>query len=69
MEMKIHLCSLCPKVFDRPDNLSRHVNSNHEQNKILCHQCGKGFARFGNLKCHVDSCKATAGKIKIYSTT
>ena len=64
MEKKTYLCSLCPKVFDRPDNLSRHVSSNHEQNKILCHQCGKGFALFDSLKRHVDGCKATAGKNK-----
>ena len=64
-------------MFDHHDNLSRHVNSYHEQNKILCQQCGKEFSRFDSLKHHVAikmsmsmsmCCKATAGKIKIYST-
>ena len=60
--MKNYLYYLCPKEFDSPDSLSRHITSCHEQSKIVCEQCGKDFSRLDSLKRHTANCKADKGK-------
>ena len=60
--MKTYLCDLCPGVFRRSDNLSRHMSDYHKSNKVVCEQCGKDFTRNDNLKRHAVNCKATKGK-------
>ena len=60
--MKNYLCYLCPKEFDCPDSLRRHITSFHEQSKIVCEQCGKEFSRLDSLKRHTAICKANKGK-------
>ena len=60
--MMNYLCYLCPKEFDHPDSLRRHITSFHEQSKIVCEQCGKDFSRLDSLKRHTAICKANKGK-------
>lgn len=53
-------CNICGKVFNRNDNLTRHMNNVHKQlSNELCEKCGKYFANVFNLKRHLKICKGS----------
>ena len=44
-------CDICAKVFNRRDNLDRHMKK-HQENTLHCDECGKCFSRPDNLLRH-----------------
>ena len=43
--IKDHQCETCGKTFSRKSSLKRHVESDHQNQKINCDQCNKTFSR------------------------
>ncbi|KAN0096400.1 Fungal specific transcription factor domain containing protein [Hyaloscypha variabilis] len=49
---EVYSCQQCSKVFNRRENLSRHVKTHDASPSHCCEKCGKGFSRSDLLKRH-----------------
>lgn len=54
---KQYTCNQCDKKFKRKENLNRHHETSHSENRKTydCEHCGNSFSREDNLKRHVKS--------------
>ena len=50
---KKHFCTLCPKSFVRPAELSRHVRTHTNERPFACPVCKEKFKRNDHLKSHL----------------
>ena len=53
---KHHSCTHCDKQFKREENMKRHIEEEHSDQKSggnICEQCGKSFTLERNLKQHL----------------
>ena len=59
MNSKQLYCTLCGLEFSKKSNLTRHVNTKHNQQDVhTCGECGKAFNRKDNLRQHQSICKS-----------
>lgn len=50
---KKHFCTICPKSFVRPAELSRHIRTHTNERPFSCHICKEKFKRNDHLKSHL----------------
>ena len=57
-------CELCSQVFNRKDNLDRHLRSYHDFNNTQeCSDCKRQFSLKSNLKRHIDAKYDISGNV------
>ncbi|CAO1328227.1 unnamed protein product [Diamesa tonsa] len=49
---KLFYCKLCPKSYTLPNNLARHMNTDHRKLRYSCNYCSKQFTQNSSLQEH-----------------
>ncbi|VUZ41361.1 unnamed protein product, partial [Hymenolepis diminuta] len=52
LDRKVHKCSYCQKIFDRPSLLQRHIRTHTGERPFPCSNCNSRFATKGGLLDH-----------------